>query len=283
MILSVITINLNNCRGLERTIKSVLHQNFEEFEYLIIDGGSKDGSQELIARHVPALSYWVSEPDGGIYQAMNKGIRKAQGDYCLFLNSGDWLVTDDILAQVFSMHPTADLVAGDVYFYDMARQEVKWYVPSPDHCTAATLFGGTLPHQATFIRRELFGKVGLYNQQFRIASDWLFFLEALLVHGCSYQHVPLPIAYFSMDGISCDPAQDGLARREQLAILQERYPRFLPDYERLSSLEREAGQWQQSREYRVYQWLRRWGLIRAGVGVMRGVRFLKRQLRRMQL
>jgi len=276
--LSIITINLNNRAGLEPTIHSVVTQSFRAFELLVIDGGSTDGSVELIRQYENHLAYWVSERDGGIYAAMNKGIRVATGEYCLFLNSGDWLAGPQVLEQVFARQPRADIVAGDIYFYDTSRQAIRWLVPSPDELTARTLLMGTLPHQATLIRRSLFDRIGLYDETLKIASDWLFFLDALLVHGCSYQHHPAPVAYFSMDGISCDPRTESLPRREQLAILRQRYPRFLPDYERLEALEKEQVRWLQSREYSVYRFLDALGLIRLGVWCRRVQHRLQRTL-----
>ena len=276
--LSIITVNLNNKKGLENTLQSVVNQSFNDYEYLIIDGESLDGSKEVILSNRHLLNYWISEADNGIYHAMNKGIRAAKGEYCLFLNSGDWLSEPTILEKVFAQNPQADIVAGDVYFFDAKLNTIKWLIASPSQPTAKTLFLGTLPHQATFIRRSLFDHIGLYNEQLKIASDWLFFEQALLEHGCSYQHFPGTIAYFNMDGVSCDPASKSLPRREQLGVLQQKYPRFLPDYERLDTLEKQTEQWFASREYRVYHFLERTGIIRMGVLARRFKRLIKRTL-----
>lgn len=276
--LSVITVNLNNVEGLRRTCQSLFAQSFIDYEFIVIDGGSTDGSVAFLEEHTDRITRWTSEPDRGIYHAMNKGIAQATGTYCLFLNSGDWLVHSSTLETVFSQQPQADIVAGDVYFFDTQKGAIKWYVPSPDRLTAKTLFLGTLPHQATFIRRTLFNKIGLYNEQLKIASDWLFFLDALLIHGCSYQHYPEPVAYFNMDGISCDPQTASLPRREQLSLLQQKYPLFLPDYERLDQLEKQSQLWLQSREYRVYHFLKRMGVIRVGILARRLKRFIVRTL-----
>ena len=102
MKLSIITINYNNREGLKRTIESVVNQTFTDFEWILIDGGSTDGSKELIEQYSNRFSYWVSEPDNGIYNAMNKGLRAAKGDYLQFLNSGDRLYNAQSLASCFS-------------------------------------------------------------------------------------------------------------------------------------------------------------------------------------
>ncbi|GAB3544055.1 glycosyltransferase family 2 protein [Spirosoma fluminis] len=278
--LSIITINLNNAAGLEKTAQSVSRQTFRDFEYIIIDGGSTDASRKVIEQVSEHVTYSVSERDRGIYHAMNKGIRRATGEYCLFLNSGDWLATPTVLEEVFASRPQADIVAGDIYFYDNKKQEIRWCVNSPTNITARTLFQGTLPHQATLIRRRLFESVGLYNEQLKIASDWLFFVEAMLEHHCSYAHFPGVIAYFNMDGISCDPATNNLSRQEQRLILQQRYPLFLVDFERLEALEKEQTQWLSSRENAVYRFLERNQIISAGVFVWRLKRFTLRLVRR---
>lgn len=275
--LSVITVNFNNNNGLKRTINSVFSQIFTDYEYIIIDGGSTDGSKALIEQNSHNITYWVSEPDRGIYHAMNKGIAAAKGEYLLFLNSGDWLADDTIIERAFSHNPKADIVSGDVYFYDTEKNAIKWHVPSPENLTAKALFLGTLPHQATFIKRDLFRKFGPYDETLQIAADWLFFVKVLLEHQCTYEHIPLTISYFAMDGISCSPSSHSLPRKEQLQELQNKYPRFVPDYELLGNLEKEMHHWKESREYTVYQWMKRWGLIQAGILVLRAIRSVKRK------
>ena len=117
--LSIITINLNNAAGLRKTIESVVNQTFTDYEYLIIDGGSTDGSVEVIKEFADKITYWVSEPDKGIYNAMNKGILKARGEYLQFLNSGDWLVDNEVLFRVFSLNHFEDILYGlEPYYRD---------------------------------------------------------------------------------------------------------------------------------------------------------------------
>lgn len=274
--LSIITVNLNNEAGLEKTVQSVLGQTFAAVDFIIIDGGSTDNSTEVIDTYSDRIAYAISEPDHGIYEAMNKGIRQAQGEYCLFLNSGDWLATPTVLEEVFVKNPQADIIAGAIYFYNNQKQAIRWHVTSPETMTAKTLFLGTLPHQATFIRRSLFERVGMYNEQLAVAADWLWFVDALLVRPCSYAHHPGVVAYFNMDGISCNPETNGLARQEQQTLLQERYPRFVADYEQLALLEKERQQWLTSREYAVYRFLERNQIIQSGVFLRRLKRFVLR-------
>ena len=113
MTLSIITINYNNLEGLKKTIESVCSQTYRDYEWIVIDGGSTDGSRELIEENKSHIHYWVSEPDNGIYHAMNKGIAQAKGDYCQFLNSGDYYIAPNTLQQVFSHDELADVNYGD--------------------------------------------------------------------------------------------------------------------------------------------------------------------------
>jgi glycosyltransferase involved in cell wall biosynthesis len=277
--LSIITINLNNSDGLKRTIESVINQSFRGYEFLVVDGGSTDGSNEIISQYSDKISWSVSESDTGIYNAMNKGILRAKGEYCLFLNSGDWLADNEVLGRVFSEPQEADIIAGDVAFYDSAKQSIKWLIQSPEELTAKTLFNGTLPHQATFIKRELFDKYGLYNENLKIASDWLFFLETLLEHSITYKHYNGLVAYFNMDGISCRPETNNLPLKEKMGVLHQKYPRFIADYNLLKKLEEDTKQWLESREYSVYSFLEKAGIIKLGVLIVRGINFLKRKLK----
>ena len=102
MKLSIITINFNDAKGLEKTIQSVINQTYKDFEYIVVDGASTDGSVDVIKKYSNKLTHWVSEPDTGIYNAMNKGTRMASGEYCLYLNSGDFLADNDVLEKAFN-------------------------------------------------------------------------------------------------------------------------------------------------------------------------------------
>ena len=120
LILSIITINLNNREGLRKTIESVVNQTFQDFEFIVIDGASTDGSVEVIQDY-PRINYWISEPDTGIYNAMNKGIAKATGEYCLFLNSGDTLFQINTLTGILQSNPKGDIIFGNVH----QRQHIR--------------------------------------------------------------------------------------------------------------------------------------------------------------
>lgn len=196
--LSIITINLNNREGLHRTITSVIEQTFSNFEWIVIDGGSTDGSLELIEQCAEHFSYYVSEPDLGIYNAMNKGIAHANGKWLQFLNSGDALYEKSTLAKVFeSEHKDADIVYGDCYLEYGHYGKMKYH---PDDLSLSFFFQSTINHQCTFYRQELF-RTYRYTEQYTIISDWIAYFH-FVFDGCKFHHVKIPIARFDTNGIS---------------------------------------------------------------------------------
>ena len=227
MKLSIITINLNNVEGLRKTIESVVSQTFTDFEYLVIDGGSTDGSVDIIKQYQDKIKYWISEPDKGVYNAMNKGILQAKGEYCLFLNSGDYLYASDVLKKLFSLQPEEDIVFGNV---DNIR------FTYPEKLKFSFMFGWTIMHPASFIKRDLFNTIGLYNDANKIASDWCFFMLALYKYDCSYKHAPVTISVFDEDGISSQPQSRELMMRERLDFYKKYFPLFYDDYEEFLEL-----------------------------------------------
>ena len=195
MLLSIITINYNNRVGLEKTCRSVLSQTSHDYEWIIIDGGSTDGSRDVIIQNETYLSYWVSEKDGGVYQAMNKGIRQAHGQYVLFLNSGDCFcdasVLQDILPQL-----DCDIVAGYVL-----EEGKKVSIKAPAVFSPWNILYTNIPHQAEFIRMKLFSEISLYSEDLRILADLEFNLKASLDNR-SYRTIDRQVATVESGGIS---------------------------------------------------------------------------------
>lgn len=222
MKLSIITVNLNNITGLEKTIKSVLAQEYRALEYIIIDGGSTDGSVEVINKYSGHISYWLSERDSGIYQAMNKGIRAATGEYLLFLNSGDTLSSPNVLRALINAADTrAELIYGNVerMFKNGARDILKM----PAALSLVHLVNATLSHQATLVKRALFEKYGFYDESLQIMADWAFFLKVIQA-GASSQYVDINVAVYSMDGLSSRLTSRAIIRRERQAVLRQLMP-----------------------------------------------------------
>lgn len=223
--LSIITVNFNNRDGLQKTIDSVVAQSFRDFEWIVIDGGSTDGSRELLEQYAGHFSYWVSEPDKGIYNAMNKGIKVAVGKYLLFLNSGDWLADEDALRDVFDVSRTADIlygymvsksVDGPICNEGMMKSVLYWY----------DFLGNTLPHQSCFIARRLFERFGLYDETYKIAADNKFLIQAIVWGKATYDFIPRVVAVFEGDGIS---AGDARLEERDVRLRNEMFPKMVLD------------------------------------------------------
>ena len=175
MKLSVITINYNNCDGLRKTIESVVNQTCRDFEYIIIDGGSTDGSVDVIKQYADKIDYWVSEPDKGIYNAMNKGIAVAHGEYLNFMNSGDCFYESTVVENVLPHLCSADFYVGNIYV-DNNGHRTKDTMPqefTPSIVLSRLVFSW-IPHQASFIKKNAFNKYGYYCEDLRIISDFLY-------------------------------------------------------------------------------------------------------------
>ena len=257
MKLSIITINYNNAEGLRKTLASVASQTFRDFEHIIVDGGSTDGSVEVIREYADKLASpksspkgkdfntadysslpfregagvgyqvrWISEPDKGIYNAMNKGIeialgkrvvnsfnrsefvedknkgiKMASGEYLLFLNSGDYLVDENVVKNVMNENLQEDIVYGkQMTEKDGTLMPMKFY--SPEEMSFCAFLKSTLPHQCTFIRVALFDKIGMYNEQNKIVSDWEWNLVALFRWNVSLREIDVPISVYDTKGIS---------------------------------------------------------------------------------
>ncbi|MDD3079169.1 MAG: glycosyltransferase family 2 protein [Paludibacter sp.] len=235
--LSIITINRNNADGLKKTIESVVYQTYTDFEYIVIDGNSTDNSVDVIKAYAFNINYWVSEPDLGIYNAMNKGLRKAMGEYCLFLNSGDYLVDSNVLSTVFENNFNEDLIYGD-QLIEQNQSLVKRTFLIPEYITFRSFMSSTLPHQCTFIRRSLFLVVGLYNENNKIVSDWEFNVLALFKYNCSLRKIDIAISVYDTNGISSSMDYMEIHNHEKRQLLYKYFPRFMKDYDAMVRLEK---------------------------------------------
>ncbi len=236
MKLSIITINRNNAAGLEKTMQSVAAQTYKEFEYIIVDGASTDGGVEVIKSFESKFGHlkWVSEPDSGIYNAMNKGIRMASGDYIQILNSGDSLAKEDVTERMLSaLGETGDpsVLYGNMVkcFPDGYRMVDKSF--AGQEITMLGMYTGTVNHDATYIRRDLFDKYGYYDESLKIVSDWKWYLQAIILGGEKPKYVDMDVTLFDMTGIS--ETSKELDQTERKQVLEQLFPEaVLKDYER---------------------------------------------------
>ena len=225
MKLSIITINYNNLAGLQKTMESVFSQTCKDFEYIVIDGASTDGSAEYIRAHADQLTYWVSEKDSGIYNAMNKGVRAAKGEYLLMLNSGDFLVDDRVIERILPELDGTDIVQGN----NIEEREGGVYRNRGFAKSDIDLFDvmkGFFLHQASFCRRDLFEKYGYFDESYRIAGDTKFFMNCLGVHGATFKYVDIDVSNFDCNGISAKPSYkwNDPTKSEYMRIVRELFP-----------------------------------------------------------
>ena len=234
MKLSIITINYNNAEGLRKTMESVLNQTSKEFEYIVIDGASADGSLETIQTFkLSNLQTFksISEPDSGIYNAMNKGIRMAQGEYIHFLNSGDWLVDERVVENMLnelSKSDACDILIGDVI--SIRQDGKKRYDKNSKSVSLYTFYRGTIQHTSAYIRRSLFDKYGLYDESLKIVSDWKWYLNAVILNGATVHFADMFVTCFDRTGISSTRLD--LDQAERRKVLEELIPApILADYD----------------------------------------------------
>ena len=239
MTLSIITINRNNLSGLRATLESVRCQTCADFEHILIDGASTDGSAEAVAEYAAGAPYpvrWISEPDTGIYNAMNKGIRISGGEYVEILNSGDTLASPDVVQRMLAaLHETGrpDILYGNMIkcWPDGKRRRDRC---SSGNITMYDMYHGTLNHNPAYIRSSLFDRFGMYDEQLKICSDWKWYLQAIVSGGVKPVYVDIDVTHFDMTGVSERGGESReIIRLERRAELERFLPAaILADYDR---------------------------------------------------
>lgn len=240
MRLSIVTINRNNAFGLEKTLQSVNRQTYRDFEHIVVDGASTDGSVDVIKQLTDDFiqRIWVSEQDSGIYNAMNKGLRMAKGDYIQILNSGDILAADDVEERMAAFLSSQSSPQPTIFYGNMIK-----YFPNGrklrDRCFAGQditflgMYTGTLNHNPAWIRRDLFEKYGYYDESLTIVSDWKWYLQAIILGEEKPVYVDMDVTLFDMTGIS--ETNKSLDKEERREVLAELFPKtILADYEHFS-------------------------------------------------
>lgn len=206
MKISIVTVCYNSAETIRDTIESVLSQTYLDIEYVIVDGASKDATLRIVKEYEGRIAKFISEPDKGIYDAMNKGIQAATGDVVGILNSDDFFEHPGVIEQVvgvFKGNPQIDLVFGDVVFVaaDHLYKVIRYY--SSRHFRAWKLrFGWMPPHPATFVKKAAYDGVGLYSTQFKISSDYDMFVRLLLTHKLQWSRIDSVLVRMRAGGVS---------------------------------------------------------------------------------
>lgn len=219
MTLSIITINLNNYDGLLKTINSVLNQTWKDFEWIVIDGGSTDGSKKLIEKYQEHFAYWCSEPDKGVYNAMNKGIAKAKGEYLNFMNSGDTFYEAETLLKVFAVKWTANVLYGDwmEIFHDSERQRTI-----EENELGSVIWHQNICHQSMFIQRKLFNDNN-YDESMKLLADW-YWNTKMYLSGTVFQKLPILVCRYDMYGMS---RVESSVNTEECEKVMSLYPSYM--------------------------------------------------------
>ena len=209
---SIITVNYNNAAGLKKTMESVLVQDFGDYEYIIIDGGSNDDSLAIINKFSPASFHWISEPDKGPYDAMNKGLQKAGGDYIQFLNSGDHFISGGTLKKCFEgQQHHADILYGQINAYWGSEMRTIGY---PDSLTLSFLKQYNINHQSCFCKRGLLTELNGFDLDYTLAADYALLLRCAM-KGASFHYLPFPVVEYDMQGMSTGRMPEYIAQMEQ--------------------------------------------------------------------
>ncbi|MBP5547908.1 MAG: glycosyltransferase [Bacteroidales bacterium] len=230
MKLSIITVNLNNLDGLKRTIDSVVAQTFTDYEWIVIDGGSTDGSKELIEQYADRFAYWCSEPDKGIYYAMNKGIAHASGEWLQFLNSGDWLYENDTLKKCFNTQHYGDILYGNVVHVTSKGEKI---VKFPQNIDFYFFINNFINHQASFSKRELF-QAHKFDESLKIYADWALCLD-FLFEGKTFEHINQFISYYDFNGMSSNVTQMHIDEHNKIlfSFAEKNIPSYILDVKKV--------------------------------------------------
>jgi glycosyltransferase involved in cell wall biosynthesis len=223
---SIITVCKNTEQTIERTIRSVLEQNFKDYEYIIVDGASADKTLEITKKYKRQINKMISEPDAGIYDAMNKGIKAAAGEYLLFLNAGDFLLHENVLtvANAGIMQNPVDIFYGNILVLDEHKGSA--WIHQIGQVNKKKMFTNTIPHPSAFMARECFTKVGFYDTRWRICADYAWFLKAILKTKCAHQYFDFAVSVFRLGGISSNPEYTS-AQLSERELIQAQYYNFI--------------------------------------------------------
>ena len=267
MKLSIITINFNDAIGLQKTLNSTISQSYADFEHVIVDGASPDNSVEVIEKYATEASAkgikvtWISEKDKGIYNAMNKGIKMASGEYIEILNAGDILASDEVVEKMYAALEEKNYP--EILYGNMLKT-VDWVNIKRDNCGGNSeytpnsflyFYNGTLNHDCAYIKRSLFDKFGYYNEEMKICSDWEWYVRAIVLGNVSPVYVNIDVTIFDMNGVSESAGKNKhIIKKERSEYLESAFPKaVINDYNKYAFV---LLQYQRLKKHHL------WGLVR---------------------
>ena len=237
--ISIITVNLNNKEGLEKTIQSVISQTYQDYEFIIIDGASKDGSLDIIEKYKDYISYYVSEKDSGIYNGMNKGIEVAKDSYLHFLNSGDVYASDKVLEAIVNDDCDKGFICGNYIFsYGSKLVHFDNYRNRDWSFSLYEIFADGVCHQAFVIHKSMFVKYGYYNENLKIVADFDHFYKAIAIHQEQVHYVDVDVVIYDTEGFSSNVGGIATFKEKRKAIKEELSESVYKRIEHLQYLER---------------------------------------------
>lgn len=225
MKVSIITIAYNNLEGLKDTYESIRRQTFGDYEWLVVDGGSTDGTKQFLEEHDSELAYWCSEPDKGVYNAQNKGTQHAKGEYCIYMNSGDTFYAADVLEKVFEKDIDADIIYGNwMLVFENGKTRLG---TAPEVADIAYFFDDNMCHQSMLIKRNAVLERP-YDESFRIYADWEEWLSFVMARK-TFQKIDMTICNFMVGGISTGDNASETLKLERKAEIKRINQRYYPD------------------------------------------------------
>jgi len=219
MKVSIITVCFNSADHIEDAIQSVAAQDHEDIEHLVIDGGSTDGTVDILKSYDQQISYWISEADRGIYDAMNKGIAVASGEVVGILNSDDFYFDETIISQVALAFedPQLDAVYGDLIFVDPCNLKKTVRTYSSAKWNPERFARGYMPaHPTFFVRRKYYEEYGLFEIDYKIAADYEMLIRLLYVYKLTYKYLPLTMVKMRKGGVSSNGFKSNILLNKEI-------------------------------------------------------------------
>lgn len=236
--ISIITVCYNE-PDLRETCESIINQTYQDFEWIVIDGGSNKETLDIFEKYKNRINTFISEKDNGIYNAMNKGIKLSHGEYLLFMNAGDSFYDKNVLSKFVECGLDKDIIYSNcVTAFSLPRIETY-----PEVLDSSFWIQNSLPHQATLIKNSLFKKYGMYDENYKIVSDYVKWIELIHINKCSYKHVNFIGCYFNAKGVSNNKTNKELHRLERVAVIKKYFS------------QEEIDKTSQAVKYNLFQWI----------------------------